>query len=116
VKNERGRPLERPRHDHTDVDDTTGVGEGLAGVRAPAPVWWTAADQAEVDLIKFELVTALAKHWAEHEGCCSEHGLCAGAKKAIAIAQAHVDRMGLRSRAIWLREEQDTIDEGDAAA
>jgi hypothetical protein len=102
--NDEAAPVERPRHEHDAAANDNSL-----------PQWWTEADEAEVDVIKYELVLALARHWAKHEGCCSERGLCARAEKAVAAAREHVERMALRSRAASLREQQNLVDEGHAA-
>ena len=78
------------------------------------PSWWTVADQAERDLLVWELVRECFDHRARCEECQGGQS-CTGFREALrvavdAILDWRVGRMA-RSRASFLREQQNLLDE-----
>jgi hypothetical protein len=73
--------------------------------------WWTAADVAELDMLVHELVGDVFEH---RESCphCMAGLRCAWIQAAIERVAEWRDRRILRSKALWLRREQNRLDAG----
>ena len=73
----------------------------------PPPVWWTEADQAELDLLTLELVRC---SFAHREGCRTCQGPerpCAAMRDALAGVEEWRQGRILRSKAAYLRALED---------
>lgn len=71
--------------------------------------WWTPADQAELDLLTYELVEAGERHAARAPDCC--HGDLSRCDQYAHVIQTVLDWRDHRiadSRAAWLRAVQTT--------
>jgi hypothetical protein len=68
--------------------------------------WWTAADEAELDVIVHEFVTNAFRH---RDGCptCHTGGpWCRSLREAFDVVVEWRDGRVLRSKAAWLRERE----------
>jgi hypothetical protein len=80
-----------------------------------APEWWTAADEAELQVLVAELVDGVAEH-RERCAICSRGGSwCEPLRRAFAVLEEWRWRRALCSRAVALRARQD-LAEAKAAA
>jgi hypothetical protein len=93
----------------------------VSAVRRPTPLWWTEADDAELELLCFELCRAADVH-REHCPVCrplNEGGWCPPLVEAFNELLAWRDSRALASRAGWLRGRQgarEWLDEAKLAA
>ena len=76
--------------------------------RPPPPVWWTEADQSELDL----LVRALVHGWHDShrsrcEACQTNGVRCPHLAEAVDAVVGWVEWRRLRSKAAWLRRGED---------
>lgn len=81
-------------------------------------MWWTAADEAELQVLVHELVRVL---WLHRDGCpdCRVDGalrFCGQARAAIEAALEWRDDRILRSKAAWLRARQQAREDLGVAA
>jgi hypothetical protein len=68
--------------------------------------WWTAADDAELDALVYELVRVAF----EHRSSC-DHGVpCTNVSRACDVVLDWLEARKRRSRALWLRAQQDMED------
>jgi hypothetical protein len=67
------------------------------------PAYWTAADQAELEVLAWELVGTVRKHRAACEVCEAGFPPCPRVTAAVEIAVEWVRGRELRSRAEYLR-------------
>jgi hypothetical protein len=73
-------------------------------------VWWTAADDAELDTLAYELVRCV---WDHREGCaaCLAHDECErlreGLRDALDAIMDWKQARALRSKALWLRHREE---------
>ena len=74
--------------------------------------WWTDADRAEFDVHVHELVEYAFKHReADCAACAAGYPPCPHVGAAIQNVVDWRDDRILRSRALWLRAQQDRLDE-----
>jgi hypothetical protein len=75
------------------------------GIAERAP-WWTAADQAELDVLIHAFVDAVWAHRARCSTCASGGLWCVPLREALeAVLDWRWSRL-LRSKAAWLRERE----------
>jgi hypothetical protein len=72
-------------------------------------LWWTPADEAELELVAHELVGAILAHRAACSTCRAGHS-CAIVAEAIGHALDWRKGRIVRSKAAWLRELQTTLE------
>jgi hypothetical protein len=80
-----------------------------------APAWWSAADQAELDVLILELVDGVADHRERCRVCSAGGPWCAGLREAFDVVLEWRRRRRLYSLATWLRARQDLADTKAAA-
>jgi hypothetical protein len=79
------------------------------------PPWWTAADQAEFELLVFEFVNAAGLHRERCETCSTGETWCDPLRCALDAVIGWRQGRSLRSLAAALRARQDFVDWGVAA-
>jgi hypothetical protein len=70
------------------------------------PPWWTEADQAEFDVVTFEIVYGLPRHVALCPAC-HERRYCRHASAALGFAVLWRERRELLSKAEYLRRREE---------
>jgi hypothetical protein len=78
----------------------------LQGAYRSSPPWWTEADEAERDLLVFELVRHLPAHAARCRAC-QERRDCPHAQEALEIFLEWQTGRRLLSRATYLRDREE---------
>lgn len=72
-----------------------------------APVWWTAADQAELDLIAHDLFEVTYAHHTHCDGCHrNAGGYCQELRDVWAAVEEWKARRALMSKATYYRLEE----------
>lgn len=79
-------------------------------MRLDAQPWWTAADQAELQLLTEELVDGAFNHRDGCPTCRAGDRTCQPIRDAIEVMLAWRHRRILHSQAAWLRAAQDVRD------
>jgi hypothetical protein len=74
------------------------------------PVWWTDADQAELDVLTRALVDGIYEHRASCASCARGFPPCPHVRKAIEVVVDWRDARSKLSQARWLRWEQEFLD------
>lgn len=69
------------------------------------PLWVTPADEAELDVVTFELVRRFYAHRARCDVCAARGGMCDGFRAAFEAVVEWREARWLLSKARWLRQE-----------
>jgi hypothetical protein len=80
--------------------------------RRSSPAWWTAADQADLDLLIFEFVKVAALHHERCSTCKAGAGWCPALSGACEELVEWRDGRMLASRATYLRSGQELLEFG----
>jgi hypothetical protein len=72
--------------------------------------WWTEADQAELDVVAWELTAAIRDHRRDCLSCWIGSSSCPSVRAAVEAVVEWVRVRSLRSRAVYLRSGQELMD------
>jgi hypothetical protein len=78
-------------------------------VSQPNQLWWTEADRAELDTVVCTFIDCLYEHRERCTSCSSGTLWCSHARRALDMLLDWRRRRDLRSRAEFLRREQDEL-------
>jgi hypothetical protein len=89
--------------------------KGRAASTPQPPPWWSAADQAEWELLAAEFVDAAIAHDQRCPTCSVRGPSCAAIREGYEALEQWREGRELRSKAAWLRARQDFSEASRAA-